>query len=104
MCDLKDHVHVEYSARDWPTTPEGEEEASTEVGVNDSNHMTVAGDVRVMVRARPPLGLLSVKMREHARRRLAIMGPKMGKYQRRGGSLLQVCPLSPFSIFAHPRS
>src|SRR5258706_3455937 len=61
---LKGHVRVEYNESDWPTTPE-DEEASTEEGVNASNHTTAAGDASMVVRARPLLGLLSVKMKEH---------------------------------------
>jgi hypothetical protein len=61
---LKDHVRVEYSDSDWPTTPEGQEEAHEE-GMNEYNRMNAAGNPNVMVRARPPPGLLSVRMREH---------------------------------------
>jgi len=61
---LTNHVGVEYNESDWPTTPEGEEEASREEGVNDSNHSTAAGGARMVVRG-GPLGLLSVKMRVH---------------------------------------
>jgi hypothetical protein len=61
---LKDHPRVEYNDGDWPTTPEGEEEAH-KGEVNGYNCMTAAGDASMMVRARPPLGLLSVKMREY---------------------------------------
>jgi len=61
---LKDHVRVEYNDSDWPTTPEDEEEAHKE-DMNDPYRMTAVGDVRMMVRVQAPLGLLSVKMREH---------------------------------------
>ena len=65
---LKDHLRLEYSDSDWPTTPEGEEEANTEGGVNGLNHTFTAGDASMVVRARPPLGLLSVRMREHRKK------------------------------------
>ena len=61
---LKDHVRVEYNDSDWPTTPEGEEEASKEEGINASNRVTTAGNASMVVRAQP-LGLLSAKMREY---------------------------------------
>ena len=57
---LTDHVRVEYNDGDW-----GEEEASAEEEVNVFNHTTAAGHSSTVVRVWPPLGLLSVKMREH---------------------------------------
>lgn len=65
MYYLKDHMRVEYSHSDWPTRPEGEGEASTEGEVNGSNHKSTAGDASMVVHARLPLGLLSVRIREH---------------------------------------
>ena len=65
MYYLKDHVRVEYSDSDWPTTSKGEGEASTEGGVNDLSRTSTAGDASMVVRLRPPLGLPSVRMREH---------------------------------------
>ena len=65
MYYLKDHPRVEYNASDWPTTPEGEGDASTRGEVNDSNYTSTAGGASTVVRARPLLGLLSVRMREH---------------------------------------
>jgi len=62
---VRDHVRVEYNDSDWATTPEGEEETGTAEGVNESNHVIAAGGASMVVRARRPLGLLSVKMREH---------------------------------------
>ena len=56
---LTDHVRIEYNDNDW-----GEEEASAGEELNGSHHTTAAGHASMMVRARLPLGLLSVKMRE----------------------------------------
>jgi len=61
---LKDHVRVEYNDSDWPTTPEGEEEAHKEE-TDDLNRMDAVGDASMVVRAQPLLGLLSMRMREH---------------------------------------
>jgi len=61
---LKDHVRVEYNDSDWPTTPEDEEEAHKEE-MNDPARINAAGDASMMVRVLAPLGLLSLKMREH---------------------------------------
>jgi len=61
---LKDHVRVEYNDSDWPTTPEGEEEAHKEV-TNGLSRISAAGDANMKARAPAPLGLLSMKMREH---------------------------------------
>ena len=60
---LRDHVRVEYNDGDWETTPEGKEEASQGEEVNEYNHTPAAGRASMAVRARPPLSLLSVKMR-----------------------------------------
>ena len=61
---LKDHVRVEYNDSDWPTTPEGEEEAHKEV-TNGLSRISAAGDASMKARAPAPLGLLSARMREH---------------------------------------
>ena len=58
-------MRVEYNDGDWETTPEGKEEASQGEEVNEYNHTPAAGRASMAVRARPPLSLLSVKMREH---------------------------------------
>ena len=84
---LNDHPCVEYNAIDWPTTPEGEGEASTEGEVNDSNHTYTAVDASMVVRARPLLGLLSVRMREHREKEKVVSNgsanqniPKVGRF------------------------
>ena len=85
MYYLKDHPRVEYSASDWPTTLEGEGEASTEGGVNDSNHTSIAGGVDMVVRARPLLGLLSVRMREYREKGTVVSnGPANQEMQKEG--------------------
>ena len=58
-------MRVEYNDGDWETTPEGKDEASTGEEVNESDHATAAVHASMAVCARPPLGLLSVKLREH---------------------------------------
>ena len=58
-------MRVEYNDSDWPTTPEGEGEAHKEEDMNGYNRMAAAGGARVVGSVRPPLGLLSVKMREY---------------------------------------
>jgi hypothetical protein len=71
-------VRVEYNDNDCPTTPEGEEEAYKEE-MNDSNRMIAAGDASMMVRSRPPLRLLSVRMREHGEKETSGSNGSEGK-------------------------
>ena len=65
MYYLNDHERVEYNNSGWPATPKGDWKARNEAGINDSKRITTAGGAVVVGRARPPIGLLSVRMREY---------------------------------------
>jgi hypothetical protein len=103
---LKDHVRVEYNDSDWPTTLEGEEEASKEESMNSSNRVAAAGDARMVVRAQLPLGLLSVRMREYREKeKFGSNGSGNGDIFEGGAvrfSRYALCSIS--SNFTHPRS
>ena len=64
MYYLKDHERVEYYNASR-VTPESKGEARKKEKINDSNRITTTGDAITVLRARPPLGLLSVRMREY---------------------------------------
>ena len=97
MYYLKDHARDDNS--DWLATPQGEGEGRKKEEINDSNRINTVGEAITVARVRPPLGLLSVRMREYREKEEARNNGSVNADISKEGRL--ATPGVPYALFLH---